>query len=239
MRRVAPELLGTARTEGWGPEDLLRALVEAEVAGRDASNTQIRLKEARLPVMRSLEDFDVTASSIPRPTFDYLTSLGWLDSTENLYVEGPAGTGKTHLLDGLGQLAVEAGNPVRYFSTTGLVERLGFGLTDNSLEKAIGEVLHARLVIIDDFGFAPLGSTGSRLLLSLVAAAYEHTSIALATHVPVHEWGRFLHDQSTANSIVDRFLHHSIIVVTEGESFRMREARERPAGPRCVLSTSD
>jgi len=75
MRRLAPELLLTAKTQRWAPEELLRTLVEAEIASRDASNTRARLKTAAFPVAKTLDDFDVTTSSIPRTTFDYLASL--------------------------------------------------------------------------------------------------------------------------------------------------------------------
>src|SRR5947207_5559862 len=78
MRQLAPELLVTAKTQRWAPEELLRTLVDAEIAARDASNSRTRLKAAAFPVTKRLEDFDVAASSIPKATFDYLASLEWL-----------------------------------------------------------------------------------------------------------------------------------------------------------------
>lgn len=109
MRRLAPELLVTAKTQRWSPEDLLRTLVEAEVGSRDASNARARLAQASFPVRKSLEGFDVSASSVPRGSFDYLASLEWVRAKENLCLVGPAGTGKSHLLVALGHQVVEAG----------------------------------------------------------------------------------------------------------------------------------
>src|SRR5436309_12276935 len=84
MRQLAPELLVTAKTQRWAPEELLRTLVDAEIAARDASNSRTRLKAAAFPVTKRLEDFDVAASSIPKATFDYLASLEWLRAPENV-----------------------------------------------------------------------------------------------------------------------------------------------------------
>jgi hypothetical protein len=122
MRALAPELLVTAKTQRWAPEELLRTLVEAEICARDASNARHRLKAAAFPVAKTLEEFDVAASSIPRATFDYLASLEWITARENLCLVGPAGTGKSHTLIALGVAAVQAGHRVRYFTAAELVE---------------------------------------------------------------------------------------------------------------------
>jgi DNA replication protein DnaC len=95
MQEQAAEVLQTARTQRWPAEDVLRALITAEIAARDAANRQIRLKQAGFPACKTLESFGLAASSIPRPTFDYLASLEWVRATENLLLVGPAGTGKT------------------------------------------------------------------------------------------------------------------------------------------------
>ena len=83
MRRLAPELLVTARTQRWNPEEFLRTLVDAEITARDESNARTRMRNAALPVAKTLDEFDVAASSIPQPTFDYLASLEWIRAAEN------------------------------------------------------------------------------------------------------------------------------------------------------------
>jgi DNA replication protein DnaC len=230
MRRISPELLVVAKTQRWAPEELLRTLVEAEIASRDASNAMARLRQARFPVAKSLEDFDVVASSIPRATFDYLASLEWIDAKENPCLVGPAGTGKSHVLIALGHAAVEAGKRVRYFTAAELVETLFRGLADNSVGKVIEQILRSEVVIVDELGFAPLDDAGAQLLFRFVAAAYERVSIGIGSHWPFDQWGRFLPEHTTAVSMLDRLLHHGVVVVTDGESFRMKEARQRSAG---------
>ena len=235
VRRLAPEVLLTARTQRWPPDELLRTLLEAELAARDASNTRARLRAAGFPVTKTLDEFDVTDSSVPRATFDYLATLEWIRARENLVLVGPAGTGKSHLLVALGHAAVETGLRVRYFAAATLAETLYRGLADNSVGRLIEGLLRADLVIVDDLGFAPLDDTGAQLLFRFVAAAYERRALGVASHWPFESWGRFLPEHTTAVALLDRLLHHSVTVVTSGDSYRMKEARARGGGPAAKL----
>jgi DNA replication protein DnaC len=223
MRRLAPELLVTAKTQRWSPEEFLRTLVEAEITAREESNARIRMKTAAFPVLKTLEEFDLPASSVPKATFEYLQSLEWIRAKENLCLVGLVGTGKSHLL----VAAVHAGHRVRHFTAAELVETLYRGLADNSVGRVIDTVLRADLVILDEVGFAPLDDTGAQLLFRFVAAAYERRSLGVGSHWPFDQWGRFLPEHTTAVSLLDRLLHHSNVVVTDGESYRMREARAK------------
>src|SRR5918912_217754 len=180
MRRLAPELLLTARTQRWNPEEFLRTLVEAEICARDESNARTRMRSAAFPVVKTLIEFDVTASSIPPATFDYLASLEWIRGAENTCLIGPAGTGKSHVLVALGVAAVEAGHKVRYFT----------------------------------------------------AADLERRSLGIGSHWPFESWGRFLPEHTTAVSLLDRLLHHCHVVVTDGDSYRMKQARARGGATR-------
>ena len=169
-------------------------------------------------------------SSIPAATLDYLTSLEWITARENLCLVGPAGTGKSHLLVALGHAAVHAGHRVRYFTAADLVETLYRGLADNSVGRVIDTLLRHDLIICDEMGFAPLDDTGAQLLFRFIAAAYERRALGIASHWPFDAWGRFLPEHTTAVSLLDRLLHHANVVVTDGESYRMRQARTRPPG---------
>jgi len=232
MRSLAPELLVTAKMQRWAPEEFLRTLIEAEIASRDASNARNRLRAANFPVRKTLDEFDLSVSSIPQATFDYLASLEWIRAAECPVIVGPAGTGKSHLLVALGHAAVDAGHRVRYFTASELVETLYRGLADNSVGKTIENILRAEYVICDELGFAPLDHTGAQLLFRFVAAAYERRSLGVASHWPFDQWGRFLPEHTTAGSLIDRLLHHAHVIITDGESYRMREARQKGGRPK-------
>ena len=211
-----PELLVTARTQRWNPEEFLRTLVEAEIDSRDESNTRTRMRTASFPVVKTLDEFDLAASSVPRATFDYLASLEWVRAAENVCLIGPAGTGKSHVLVGLGVAAVQAGHRVRYFTAADLVETLYRGIADNSVGRVIDTLLRNDLIIVDELGFAPLDDTGAQLLFRFVAAAYERRALGIGSHWPFESWGRFLPEHTTAVSMLDRLLHHCHLVVTSG-----------------------
>ncbi len=236
MRRLAPELIVTAKTQRCAPEEFLRTLVGTEIASRDASNTRARLKAAAFPVTKTLDEFDVTASSIKTATLDYLTSLEFIAAKENVCLVGPAGTGKSHLPVALGHAAIDAGHRVRYFTAADLVETRYRGLADNSVGRVIETILRSDLILIDEIGFAPLDDTGAKLFFRLVATAYERRSLGIGSHWPFEDWGRFLPEHTTAVSLLDRLLHHAVVVTTEGESFRMKQARTK--GPRTTTATT-
>ena len=227
FRLVAAELLQTATTQRWSPEQLLRSLLATEINGRDRANQAARLKAAGFPVEKTFAAFQIAVSSVPEATVNYVASLAWLRARENLCLIGPAGTGKTHLLLAAGRAAVLVGHKVKYLIAADLVETLYRGLADNTVGKVIDTLLRHEAILVDELGFAPLDAVGTQLLFRFVAAAYERRSLGVASHWPFDQWGRFLPQQSTAASLLDRLLHHAVIVVTDGESFRMREARSR------------
>jgi DNA replication protein DnaC len=227
MRQIAPDLLITAKTQRWPPEELLRTLVDAEITARDASNARARMKTAAFPVIKTLDELDRSACSIPGPTLDYLAALEWIAAKENLCLVGPAGTGKSHVLVALGIAAVHAGHKVRYFTAADLTDALYRGLADNSVGKVIENLLRNDLILVDEVGFAPLDDTGAQLLFRFVSAAYERRALGVGSHWPFESWGRFLPEHTTAVSLLDRLLHHANVVVTAGDSYRMRQARAR------------
>ena len=121
------------------------------------------------------------------------------------------------------------GKRVRYFTAAELVETLYRGLADNSVGRVI-ETLLRRRDPVDEIGFAPLDATGAQLFFRLVAGAYERRSLGIASHWPFEDWGRFIPEHATAVSLLDRLLHHAVIVATDGECYRMREARTHSGG---------
>jgi hypothetical protein len=137
MHRLAPELLVTEKTQRWNPEEFLRTLIESEITARDESNARTRMRQASFPVTKRLGEFDTAASSIPQATFDYLASLEWIRGAENACFIGPAGTGKSNVLVGLGVAAVLEGHVIHVPSAFSAADIQGAPTSDPRIAVAI------------------------------------------------------------------------------------------------------
>ena len=100
-------------------------------------------------------------------------------------------------------------------------------MADNTVGRTIDTLLRHNFIVIDELGFAPLDATGTQLLFRYIAAAYERRALGIASHHPFDQWGRFLPEHTTAAALLDRLLHHAVVVTTDGESYRMKEAKTR------------
>jgi DNA replication protein DnaC len=192
-RAAAPEVLATARAQRWEPVEVLRALFTAEVAGRDRSSLATRRARAAFPTGKTFHSWKPEASSIPAPTQQALRTLEWLHRKENLVVCGPSGTGKTFLLEALGQLAVEQGLHVAWFTLEDLGGLIRRHRADDTVSKAISKILRAELVVVDDIGLLPVAADAAEGLYRLVDAAYEKRSVAISSNLhpaKAHMFGR-------------------------------------------------
>ena len=149
IRRHAPEVVATAKAQRWEPVEVLRALLAEEAAGRERSALATRRAAAAFPTGKTFDAWTPEASSIPAPTQQALRTLEWVHRRENLVVCGPSGTGKTFLLEALGQHAVEQGLKVAWFTLEDLGVLLRRHRADDTVTKAIARVLRADLVVVD------------------------------------------------------------------------------------------
>ena len=182
-RRIAPDVLATARAQRWEPVETLRALLTEEVGGRDRSALATRRAVAGFPTGKTFAAWKSGLSSIPAPSQQALRTLEWVHRRENLVVCGPAGTGKTFLLEALGQQAVEAGQHVAWFTLEALGVLVRRHRADDTVTKAVTRVLRADLVVIDDIGLLPVGPDAAEGLYRLVDAAYERRSVAVSSNL--------------------------------------------------------
>lgn len=162
-------------------------------------------------------------SSIPAPTQRALRTLEWVTRAENLIVCGPSGTGKTHLLEALGQAAVDAGNKVTWFSLENLGALLRRHGADDTASKAIRRIMRADVIVIDDIGLLPVTTETAEALYRVVDAAYEKRSIALSSNLHPAGFDELM-PKTIANATVDRLMHHAHIVLTDGDSIRLTQA---------------
>jgi DNA replication protein DnaC len=167
IRRVAPEVLATARAQRWEPAETLRALLAAELTGREASAAATRRAAAGFPTGKTFSSWDETACSIPAATQNALRTLEWVARAENLVVCGPSGTGKSFFLEALGQAAVEQAMEVAWFSLESLGAVMRRCRADDSIAKVVGRILRAELIVVD---LCRPGNYPNRFMLEAEAA---------------------------------------------------------------------
>ncbi len=183
IRHHAPEVVATAKAKRWEPAEVLKALFAEEVAGRERSALATRRAAAGFPTGKTFDAWQPEISSIPAPTQQALRTLEWVHRRENLVLCGPSGTGKTFLLEALGQQAVEAGLKVAWFTLEDLGVLLRRHRADDTVSKAIARVLRADLVVVDDIGLLPVATDAAEGLYRLVDAAYEKRSVAISSNL--------------------------------------------------------
>ena len=170
MRRAAPEVLAVAKAQRWDPAEVLRVLLAEEVTGQERSALATRRAAAGFPTGKTFDAWNPQACSIPAPTQQAFRTLEWVHRRENLVVCGPSGTGKTFLLEALGQQAVEAGRRVAWLRLEDLGVLLRRHRADDTVAKAITRLLKAELVIVDDIGLLPVATDAAEGLYRLVDA---------------------------------------------------------------------
>jgi DNA replication protein DnaC len=222
-RLAAPEVLATARAQRWEPVEVLRALFQAEVTGRDRSALATRRARAGFPTGKTFQAWKPDACSIPPPTQQALRTLEWVHRKENLVVCGPSGTGKTFLLEALGQQAVEQGLHVAWFTLEDLGGLIRRHRADDTVSKAISRVLRADLVVVDDIGLLAVAPDAAEGLYRLVDAAYEKRSVAISSNLHPAGFDELM-PKTLATATVDRLLHHAHVCQTSGESIRLSQA---------------
>ena len=223
IRRVAPEVLATARAQRWDPAEVVRVLMVEEVAGRDRSSVATRRAAAAFPTGKTFDVWDPKLSSIPVPTQSALRTLEWIGRRENLVVCGPSGTGKTMFLEALGQAAVDAGRRVAWFTLESLGVLVRRHRADDSVTRAIARILRAELIVVDDVGLLAVSGDAAEGLYRLVDAAYEKRSMALSSNLHPSGFDEIM-PKTLAGATVDRLLHHAHLCVTQGESIRLAQA---------------
>jgi DNA replication protein DnaC len=223
IRRHAPDVIATAKAQRWEPVEVLRALLVEEAAGRERSALATRRAAAAFPTGKTFAAWQAESSSIPAPTQSALRTLEWVARRENLVVCGPSGTGKTFLLEALGQQAVEAGLKVAWFTLEDLGVLLRRHRADDTVTKAIARVLRADLVVVDDIGLLPVAQDAAEGLYRLVDAAYEKRSVAVSSNLHPAAFDELM-PKTLATATVDRLLHHAHICQTTGDSVRLSQA---------------
>jgi DNA replication protein DnaC len=224
LRESAGRLAERARTESWTHEEYLAACLQREVAARDAHGGEDRIRAARFPARKSIEEFDFDhARGLKRDLIAHLATLDFVAGKENVIFLGPPGTGKTHLAIGLGIRACQAGHRVLFATASQWVDRLADAHHSGRLQTELLRLSRYPLLLIDEVGYIPFEPEAANLFFQLVSSRYERASLIVTSNKPFGRWGEVFGDDVVAAAMIDRLVHHAEVVSLRGDSYRLKD----------------
>ena len=228
-RAQALKLYGLlAHGEEVKQSDWIIPLIEWEEAERAARSLQRRLTNARLGAFKPLADFNWQwPQRCDRAAIEELMRLGFLAETGNAVLVGPNGVGKSTVARNIAHQAVMEGHTVLFTSASHMLNELAAQDGDSALRRRLKRYTHPQLLVIDEIGYLSYGNRHADLLFEIVSRRYEEKSTVVTTNRPFSEWGEVFPSASCVVSLIDRLVHNAEIISIEGDSYRLKEARER------------
>ena len=206
----------------------LLQLLELELLDREKRAAERRLKAAKFPTMKSLENFDFSARpSVNKMLVAELVRCEFIDKRENVLLVGNPGTGKSHLATALAAEACARGYKVRFYRATELVTTLIEARDERCFLRLKGQLAKLDLLVLDELGYVPASKVGAELLFDVISTAYERTSLIVTTNLPFESWTEVLGSERLTGATLDRLTHRCRIIETKGESYRLRDAKTR------------
>lgn len=201
----------------------LTELLGAEIDERERHAISRRLREARLPRMKTLEEFDFTAApQVPAKQMRELAEGGYLDRAEPVILIGDSGTGKTHLATGLCVAACRQKKRARFVTAAGLVNELIEAQHHNLLGRALQRWTKYDLIVLDEVGYVPFAQVGAELLFQVISERAERATLVITTNLPFSEWTQVFPSTRLCKALLDRITDRAHIIETGTESFRFK-----------------
>ena len=222
-----PNYLDSIKNQDISIVDILYRLTEEEIKYRDERASKIQVSVAGFPFEKEMKDFDFSYQpGINKQQLLELESLRFMEKKENILFVGSSGVGKTHLAVSIGIAAAKNRYLTYFISCHDLIMQLRKAHNENTLEQRLKQFCKYRLLIIDEIGYLPVDRDGANLFFQLIAKRYEQNSTIITTNQPFSKWGEVFSDNTLANAILDRLLHHSSVIKITGTSYRLKDKLE-------------
>lgn len=219
-----PTVVREAKESGLSYEELLLSLTDMELQIRGENRLKRRIKEARFPLLKTMEAFDFDAAKgLDKRFIRELMDGQYLVHHQNVIFLGKSGTGKTHMATGLGVEACRHGKRVRFISGCGLVNELIESRTEHLLSRLISKYARYDLLIIDELGYVPFSKEGAELLFQVLAQRHEKASVIITSNLGFADWTQIFGEATLTAALLDRLTHKAQIVTCAWRSFRLTE----------------
>ena len=206
-------------------QEYLMKILRIALDNRETSRKNRLVKQAGFYALKTFEDFSFEEIRLPQDLSpEELKKASFVDEKKNLILYGNVGTGKTHLAQAIGLEACKQNKVVRFFRTAALVNRLSEAQKKSELNAFMKTLMKADLVICDEWGYVPLDRDGSKLLFQVVSECYEQRSVIITTNLEFSKWVHIFYDEQMTAAMIDRLVHHSHLLLFEGQSFRIRNS---------------